>query len=308
MSVEQPLVSVVIPAYNAANTVSAAIDSALSQTVSNIEVIVVDDQSSDTTVTVVQGITDARVRLIEREQNGRQAAARNDGIAVATGEWIAFLDADDIWLPRKLEIQLERMAAAPGCLASQAAAYLVDAQLNPLQLKRCRPDPNPLLSFLRLQNLPAAASSWIVKRELLERIGTFDTTLRVHEDWDLSLRLAQHANPICIDEPLTLYRMHGSNVSHDVDSHVACGLKILARVFADPGLSEEIRTHEREIYSRYYTMLCGGMFRVGRWRGCAYWGARALLTDPMRALYMLATPARRMRRRVAAQASPLPQP
>lgn len=307
MSVEAPLVSVVVPAYNAAATVGAAVDSVLSQTVSNVEVIVVDDRSTDATAELVEAIPDPRVRLVRRAQNGRQAAARNSGIEVATGEWIAFLDADDIWLPRKLEIQLGRMAAVPNCRACQAAAYLVDEDLNPLQLKHCRPVSNPMLSFLRLQNLPAAASSWIVKRELLDRIGMFDTELPVHEDWDFSLRLTPHANPICIDEPLTLYRQHGGNISLDVQSHVACGLKILGRVFADPGLSDEIRAHKREIYARYYTMLCGGMFRVGRWRACVYWGLRALLTDPRMLLYIVATPARRLSRRIAAQSSPLPQ-
>jgi hypothetical protein len=216
---------------------------------------------------------------------------------------VAFLDSDDIWLPNKLQRQLELMAAKPGCMASQGSAYFVDDELRPLKLRRCVPVDNPLLTFLRFQNLPNAASSWIVRRELLDQIGGFDPDLVILEDWEFSLRLARYANPLCIDEPLTLYRVHPGNRSRDLDIHIAPGLTVLGRLFVDPALPPAIRAREREIYARFFTMLCGGALRVRRWRACLYWGLRALRTDPRMIGYMAAMPLRRIRRRLGASAA-----
>lgn len=295
-----PLVSVVIPAYNAARTIAKTLDSALGQEISDIEVIVVDDGSRDDTAAVVRRNGDPRVRLLQRA-NGGVASARNAGIEAARGIWVAFLDADDIWLPHKLARQLELMSAQPGCQASQGSAYFVDDELRPLKLRRCVPVDDPLLTFLRFQNLPNAASSWVVRRSLIEQIGPFNPDLVILEDWEFSLRLARYANPICIDEPLTLYRIHAGNTSRNIDLHIEPGFRVLEQLFSDPTLPHEVRAHEREIYARFYTMLCGGMFRVGRWRACARWGIRALRTDPRMLAYMAATPARRLGRRLGAR-------
>ncbi|MGH3264482.1 MAG: glycosyltransferase family 2 protein [Trebonia sp.] len=302
MSVSPPRVSAVIPAYNAARTIARTLDSALTQSLPDIEVVVVDDGSADRTREIVESVGDPRVRLVS-QPNAGVATARNTGISHARGDWVAFLDSDDVWLPHKLERQLELMAARPGCMASQGSAYFVDDELRPFKLRRCLPVTNPLLMFLRFQNLPNAASSWIVRRELLGRIGGFDPDLVILEDWEFSLRLARYANPLCIDEPLTLYRVHPGNRSRDLDIHIAPGFTVLKRLFADPALPPEIKAHEREIYARFYTMLCGGALRVGRWRSCAYWGVRALCTDPRMVAYMAAMPLRRVERRVAAGAA-----
>jgi glycosyltransferase involved in cell wall biosynthesis len=299
MSASSPRVSAIVPAYNAARTIAQTLESALTQTMSDLEVIVVDDGSADATGAVVENIADPRVQLMS-QTNAGVATARNTGIAQARGEWVAFLDSDDIWLPNKLQRQLELMTAMPGCMASQGSAYFVDDDLRPLKLRRCVPVENPLLSFLRFQNLPNAASSWIVRRELLDQIGGFDPELVILEDWEFSLRLARYANPLCIDEPLTLYRVHPGNRSRDLDIHIAPGLMVLGRLFSDPSLPADVRAREREIYARFYTMLCGGAFRVHRWRACGYWGVRALRTDPRMIGYMSATPLRRVRRHLAA--------
>ncbi|HEX3616119.1 MAG TPA: glycosyltransferase [Solirubrobacteraceae bacterium] len=302
MSGSTPRVTVVMPAFNVARTITEAMASVLSQTMDDLELLVVDDGSTDETATTALSVQDPRVRVIRRE-NGGTSAARNTGIEQAQGDWVAFLDADDVWLPRKLEIQLALMAQAPGCLASQGSAYLVDDDLRQLALRHCVPVENPLLTFLRFENLPNAGSSWIVERTLLEKIGGFDTTLPRIEDWEFSIRLARFAQPLCIDEPLALYRYHDGNRSHDIDAHVDAGLVILDRLFADPTLPAEIRSHRREVYARFYNMLCGGMFRTRNWPGCVYWGTRALVTDPRVVGYMMLTPIRRLKRRAEVRQS-----
>src|SRR5579863_3741450 len=299
-AMSDPLVSVVIPAYNSSRTIAQTLESALTQGIAEIEVIVVDDGSSDDTAEIVRRSEDHRLRLVQRP-NGGVASARNAGIELARGEWVAFLDSDDIWLPHKLERQLELMSAQPGCQASQGSAYFVDDQLRPLKLRRCIPVDDPLLTFLRFQNLPNAASSRVVRRSLIEQIGPFNADLVILEDWEFSLRLARYASPLCIDEPLTLYRVHPGNTSRNIDIHIEPGFKVLQELFADPTLPADVRAHEREIYARFYTMLCGGMFRVGRWGACAAWGLRALRTDPRMLAYMAATPARRLGRKLDAR-------
>jgi glycosyltransferase involved in cell wall biosynthesis len=296
MTTPSPLVSVVIPAYNTARTVRATVESALEQTISDLEVIVVDDGSADETASVVLAIEDDRVRLV-RQPNGGVAAARNAGIRESRGQWVAFLDSDDVWLPYKLERQLAVLDAHPDVLAVQAGAYFVDDELRVLRVRRCTQPRNILLTFLRFQNLPNAASTWVVAREMFDRMGMFDTELAILEDWEMSLRIARYCNPICIPEPLSMYRVHPGNRSRDLDIHVAPGYHVLERLFADPTLPEDIRTHEREIYARFYTMLCGGAFKVRRWGACAWWGFKAVRTDPTMLAYIGALPARRVARR-----------
>lgn len=308
MSTPAPLVSVVIPAYNSARTITATIQSALAQTVGELEVIVVDDGSSDETVASVEAIGDPRVRIVRRE-NGGAAAARNSGIRAARGRWVALLDADDLWLPEKLERQLAVLESDPAVRAVQSGAYFVDDELNVLYVRRCFQPQDNLLTFLRFQNMPNVASTWMVEREKLIEIGMFDEQLAILEDWELSLRIARHCNPVCIPEPLSRYRVHPGNRSRDLDLHVAPGFRVLDRLFSDPTLPPQIAARRREIYARFFTMLCGGAFKVRRWRACAYWGARAAITDPRMLGYAAALPLRRLRRMATrGQSARLPSP
>ena len=208
----RPLVSVVIPAYNSGRTIRATVESALDQTVGDLEVIVVDDGSQDETVPVVKAIEDPRVRLV-RLPNGGAAAARNTGILEARGRWVALLDSDDLWVPDKLERQLLVLDADPTVLAVQSGAYFVDDFLRVLYVRRCFQPEDNLLTFLRFQNMPNVASTWVIDRQKLVEIGMLDEDLAILEDWELSVRVARYCNPVCIEDPLSLYRVHPGNRS-----------------------------------------------------------------------------------------------
>jgi len=307
MTASAPAISVVVPAHNAADTVGETIESALRQTMGDLEVIVVDDGSSDDTGARVEAIADPRLRLV-RQENGGAAAARNAGIRQARGEWVAFLDADDVWLPHKLEVQLAVLEANPGVSAVQSGAYFVDDRLRPLEVRRCFQPDDSLLTFLRFQNLPNAASTWVIQRGALERFGMFDASLAILEDWDISIKAARHCDPISIEEPLSLYRVHPGNRSRNLEIHIAPGLRILSRLFADPALPQHIRDREREIYARLYTMFAGGALRAGERRACARWGLRAVRTDPRALGYLGALPIRRARRRLSRRGAAIEDP
>jgi glycosyltransferase involved in cell wall biosynthesis len=307
MSAPEPLVSVVIPAYNAQRTIVEAVRSVLAQTVESLEVIVVDDGSGDETCARVESIPDPRVRLV-RQANGGAASARNTGIQHATGDWVAFLDADDLWVPHKLATQLDALGRDPAGFAAQSGAYFVDDDLRVLDVRRCFQSDDDLLTFLRFQNLPAVASTWIVRRDVLQQVGAFDPDLAILEDWDLSIRLARHGATINLAEPLTLYRQHPGNRSRNLDIHIDSGLRVLRRLFADPTLPDSVRSHEREIYARFYTMLCGGALRSRRPLAMLRWGWLAVRTDPRTLGYIASLPIRRARRAARAGRAAVAQP
>src|SRR3989338_2144040 len=144
-------VSVVIPAYNSVATVSAAIESVLRQTVEPAEVIVVDDGSSDRTIEQVTRF-EAPVRYV-RQQHGGVAAARNRGLAEAQGDYVAFLDADDLWLRHKLEQQLAVFEEDPRTDAVQCSVYLVNNSLEVVGVNDCSPSHDTLEDFLLFRNL-----------------------------------------------------------------------------------------------------------------------------------------------------------
>jgi glycosyltransferase involved in cell wall biosynthesis len=293
---DAPTVSVVIPAYNAARTVGQAIGSVLEQSLHEIEVIVVNDGSTDATPDVVGGFDDPRVRLMS-QANAGVAAARNAGIEAASSRWVAFLDADDLWLPTKLEIQLDAIGTS-GARATQSSVYFVDDQLQVLSVERCRRSQDGLLDILRFKNTPAAPSTLVADRDLLAKIGGFDDSLAILEDWDLMIKLARHGKLTSVEEPLALYRVHPGNRSRELEIHVEPGLRVLGRLFADPNLPGEVRERRREIYARLYLMLAGGAFRVRSWGEWARWTRRALRTDPRMLGAMALMPYRRTRRLV----------
>ncbi len=236
-----PLVSVVIPAFNAAATIDETVGSVLGQTISDLEVIVVDDGSADDTQGTVRAMADSRVRL-ETQANAGAAAARNTGINAARGRYVAFLDSDDLWLETKLERQLAVFDADPRVRAVQTGAFFVDDDLEVIDSRPCRPwEDDRLLDVLLFKNLPAFGSSSMFVRACLMEVGGWDDSLVILEDWNLAIDAARHCNLESIADPLVLYRQHPGNRSQDLGIHIEPGYKVLGRLFSDPSLPAHIR-------------------------------------------------------------------
>jgi glycosyltransferase involved in cell wall biosynthesis len=291
-----PIVSVVIPAHNAARTVRDAIRSALTQTVSDLEVVVVDDGSTDATAAEAQAVDDPRVRVIS-QPNGGAASARNTGMGRAVGTYVALLDADDLWLPDKLERQLAALRKTPNAHAVQTGAFFVDDDLQTLSIRPCRPTRDALLETLRFQNMPNNMSTLLLHRERILEQGGFDESLVILEEWDMHLKAARFLNLISVERPLSLYRVHAGNRSRDLDIHIEPGHRILERVFDDPGLPTHVRRRRAEIYARFFTMLAGGSFRIGQYGTAVAWGTKAMRTHPVAVGYVAALPLRRLQRK-----------
>lgn len=213
--------SVVIPAFNAATTIRSAVRSTLTQTVPVLEVIVVDDGSTDATAEVVAGIDDARVRLVSRA-NGGPSAARNAGIAAARGEWVAFLDSDDLWLPRYVETATAALSAAPNPGFAYTDAYVFDAGRGQVKqgsaMDALDPPPPDRASFLAaLLRRNFVFTSATVPAAVLSAVGGYDEALTLSEEYDLWLRiLVAGYDPVWMGGRLAIYRMHPGQTSHQI--------------------------------------------------------------------------------------------
>ena len=206
-----PLVSVVIPAYNAEQTLRATVESVLRQTFEDFEIIVVDDGSQDATATVADSLGDRRV-VVRSVANGGVARARNLGVARASGDLIAFLDSDDAWRPTKLERQVSLMAqdtAVGMCFVSTIRARGEQTQYIDAQAY------GDYTAALLLQSniIAGSCSSAMVRTALARSAGGFDPTLSQCADWDYWLRLSLIAGFAPISEPLAIYTQHGGNMS-----------------------------------------------------------------------------------------------
>jgi protein involved in polysaccharide export with SLBB domain/GT2 family glycosyltransferase len=211
----EPLFSVVIPAFNVEAYIGDCLDSVLQQTEADFEVIVVDDGSTDSTATIVQGYADPRVRLVQRS-NGGLAVARNTGIASACGQLIAFLDADDRWLPAKLARHRAALEAAPGAGISYDWSAFIDVsgQRTGLSMNQARVEIT--CDALLLKNYLGNGSTSVVRRSVLEEAGGFDEELRRFVDHELWVRLACTGQRFClIPEVLTEYRIHPASFTAD---------------------------------------------------------------------------------------------
>ena len=293
-----PAVSVVIITYNKADTVGPAIESVLRQTYTDREVLVVDDGSTDNTAEVV-GRYGARVRYLPKE-NGGTGSARNLGIAQARGKYVALLDGDDLWLPRKLERQMAAFEREPRIIGAQCSAYLVDERLRVFDLRICRPDQDTLRDFLMFRNLPAFSSTVVVRKEIFDKVGGFGTDLVILSDWDMACRLAKAGTIRSVSEPLVLYRHYPKNQSRDVDIHIESGIRSLERFFASSeGLGPAILSSRDSVWAHFYAMLAGGCVRNGNWGRGIRWAGKAIRTSSEALPYIAGMPLRRLKKRVS---------
>ncbi|MDE5463891.1 glycosyltransferase family 2 protein [Bradyrhizobium sp. CSS354] len=222
--VTDKVVSVIVPAFNAASTIRETVKSALNQTYRNIEVLIVDDGSSDDTKAIAAELiqSDARVRYIHK-QNGGVASARNRGIAEAKGDFVATLDADDLWYPTKLARQMERFAlGGPNTALVYAWCCWIDSAGNvtgsapPTRLE------GNIVAEMCLGNVVISGSNALIRRNVIIAVGGFDESLRSRggqgcEDWKLYMQVAERYEIAMVPEYLIGYRVQPGSMSDDFE-------------------------------------------------------------------------------------------
>lgn len=221
-------ISAVIPTYNRAHTVARAVDSALEQTFALHEVIVVDDGSRDGTAGVMARYGDRSqsppVRYL-RQDNAGPAAARNRGIREAAGDWIAFLDSDDRWLPDKTARQVAALEACRGALMAYCSMWMVPESGEPRLLRAV--DPRRLWPRLRYENSISGGSAVLAHRATMIELGYFNESVIGVEDWEMWFRLAQRGPAVCVADPLVEAESSSSSVSASGERMIGNTEKIL---------------------------------------------------------------------------------
>lgn len=282
-----PTCSVIIPTYNRASMIHHAIRSVLQQTFADLELLVIDDGSTDNTREVVAGISDPRIRLLVRKKNEGQNPARNYGIALATGEFIAFLDSDDEWLPTMLEQQISNFRKNPeiDCSYSWLGVERKDGLRQTINRFKLEGDVYP--SALT-QGYIAPTITLMVRSNCFTEIGMFDPYLTSCEDDDICLRLAKRYRFGLIPQALAVIRYHEDDrITGDKtkkaegwwrlhnkyrdDTLLLCGSKVLANHFIKCGLlflvagdNNSARTSFSEA-SKFHSSIATSTLQLGCW-------------------------------------------
>lgn len=298
-----PKVTVVIPSFNIERHIRQTLDSVLTQSHADIEVIVVDDGSSDRTVKIVRSYGD-RVRLITQANRG-VSVARNHGLRAARGEYVAFLDHDDFWFPDKIALQIAEFERDPelGLVCSWFKRWLPDENglyPEPTQLRETRDGLDPQNSGWTYTEL--MIDSWVltsaalIRKTALERCGGFDEQLPYSEDWDLWLRLSRSYRFAMLNQTTTLYRQsptQGSRTFREIDYRT----RLLEGARDRWGLSDPVgRTLDVGVFrrrmARYHLEFGFSCLQAGRLR--LAWAAflRSWVrhpTSPKPAIYLTAS-------------------
>jgi len=256
-----PAVSIIVPAYNQSQYLGGAVRSALAQTWTDLEVIVVDDGSTDETPAVCREFTDPRVRYF-RQANQGLSAARNTGIREARGEFLSFLDSDDQFLPAKLELLLAAFDRDPGLGLVAGQAVLIDQDGKRIGEVFDRPLPDEPTDLL-LGN-PLHVGSVLLRREWQARVGPFDESLRSYEDWDMWLRLARAGCRMgWVASPVSLYRFHQEQMTRIGQQMTTATFAVLDKTFGDPSLPEPWRARRDDAYSRGFLRAAAQAYTGG---------------------------------------------
>jgi glycosyltransferase involved in cell wall biosynthesis len=301
------LVSIIIPVYKAEKYIAATIQSVLDQTYKNFELIVVDDGTPDRSIEICQQFTDPRIKIIRQENRG-VAAARNHGIRTAQGEYIAFLDADDLWAPTKIAQHVNHLEHSRSIGISYSYSTLIDAAGTPLGLYQLPQTHNITPVNFLLRDPIGSGSNLVARREVLEAIKfqvkiadvieqcyfDEDRQLNPSEDTECWLRMSIESGLKFegIPEVLIQYRLHSGSFSHQFEKKTASWEKLLekARIYAPELMAQ------RESAARAYQFMAIARRAVNQGAGLvalklsyralvSYW--RILLEEPLRTLLTL---------------------
>lgn len=266
------MVSVVIPTYNRANVVSRAIRSVLSQTYSKLEILVVDDGSTDDTQAILSGFPEI---ISIAQQNRGVSAARNAGIAASKGELIAFLDSDDEWLPRKLERQAQLYSDKNPDFICHTNEIWVRGD-KPVVQKNRHLKQGGFFFERALERCLISPSAVMISRCLLDRVGWFDEELIAAEDYDLWLRITCSHRVDYLEEPLVIKRAGESNQLSVITPAIdRFRVRSIEKILREYSLSDEHRRAARHTLIQKSIILSKGCDKRGKFEEARFYSELA---------------------------------
>jgi glycosyltransferase involved in cell wall biosynthesis len=293
---KQVKVSVIIPTYNSVRYVTEAIDSVLTQTYRDFEILVVDDGSKDETSEVLTKRYGDSIRYLYKE-NGGVSSARNYGIERAEGKYIAFLDADDIWLPEKLEKQVDLLEKHPEVGLCYVSTQRVDEDLNFLNKIEAKSYADYCETLLLNLNIVAGScSSAMVRRDIISQTDGFDAKFSTYADWEFWLRLSLLTEFAPVKEDLVKYRMVKGSMSSKPEVSKLDALGVLDKFFNLPNLPQKYKQLKNKAISNNLMIVSGEFLHNGRLSesfNCLWQGLRLY---PLNIIRPLGLPFRFMKR------------
>lgn len=251
-----PVISVIIPAYNAASTILETIDSVREQTFSDIEIIIINDGSTDQTLELLSTINDSRLKVISYE-NGGLSVARNRGISHARGEFLAFIDADDLWTPDKLQLQFEALQRHPEAGVAYSWTHFMDEHGESFHSDKPIFFEGNVYGKLLVWNFIASGSNPLIKKQAIDSVGEFEPSVSGAADWDYWLRLAAHWPFAVVPKPQIFYRQSSSSMSSKVEFMEQCQLAVLERAFKQaPTELQYLKNQSMAYIYQYSAQLC----------------------------------------------------
>ncbi len=247
-----PTISVIIPAYNAEKTIQETIESVLNQTFPDFELIIINDGSTDKTLEIISNLSDSRIKVFSFPNSGAQKS-RNRGISLATGEYLSFIDADDLWTPEKLELQRKALKNNPEAGVAYSWTDYIDESGHVLYPGFHRSPQGDIYPFLLVKNYLENGSNPLINRQALSEIGGFDESLRGGQDWDLYLRLAARYKFVSVPRVQILYRLSPESISSNILRQESACLLVLSRAFSNAPTS--LQSIKKQSLSHLYFYL-----------------------------------------------------
>lgn len=277
------LISVILPTYNRASLLPRAIKSVLNQTYKNLELIIIDDHSTDNTKKIVGDFKDKRIRYVRHKKNRGAAASRNTGIKLAKGEYIAFQDSDDEWLPKKLGKHIEifkglskryGVVYADCWIIEGSKKYLISSKFD----QKSGSIKKDILkgNFITIQA--------VVRKSCFSNIGLFDEKLPRFQDWELWIRISKKYLFKYINEPLAVvYHQSKGSISNDMDALIKSAEMILEKH------KEEIKK-EKGLLSEYYFTICNMFFAKKDFENGKRYFRKAKTLNPLTIRFLICAP------------------
>jgi len=290
-------ISVIIPNFNYGRFIGEAIESVLVQTYQPIEIIVIDDGSTDDSVKIVESFG-KKVKLIKQE-NGGVGKARNTGVKNSKGDFLAFLDADDRWLPQKIERQMEHFRLDPdiGLITTAMSEFdkngNITSQFTEGKNGWCAKD-----MLLMFPVVIGPGSTALLKRRVIEQVGGFDENKQMYpsEDWEFCYRVAQKFKVYVVSEVLVEYRNHGGN-GHLKVPHFERGMLLAFEktfLYASP----DIQKLKNQAYGNLHKILAGSYFQAGDYTQFIKHSIKSFQMSPENIFYFVKFPFRRLKKAI----------
>lgn len=225
-----PKISIIIPAYNSENTIAQTINSVLDQSFNDWELIVINDGSQDTTLDIILQFNNPHIKVFSYPNSGLPKS-RNRGLEHAVGEFVSFLDADDLWTPDKLDSQFQALQANPQAAVAYSWTNCIDEKSKFLRRGTYISATGNVYANLLLLNFLENGSNPLIRRDALNLVGGFDESLNAAQDWDIYLRLAANYAFVAVPSPQILYRISSNSMSTNALKLEAASLTVIERAF-----------------------------------------------------------------------------